>query len=74
MPRNSSVGPFVLQKSFSTGPIMLWPSGPAARSTWRLRFPSGHVFRLERVRGPVRYAKYRLPDGRQVQKAIEPLP
>lgn len=30
--------------------------------------PSGHVFRLDRARGPVRYAKYRLRDGRQVQK------
>lgn len=27
---------------------------------------SGHVFRLDRKRGPVWYAKYRLPDGRQV--------
>jgi hypothetical protein len=29
---------------------------------------SGHVFRVQRTRGPVWYAKYRLPDGRQVQK------
>src|SRR5664279_3638447 len=34
--------------------------------------PSGHVFRVERRRGPVWYAKYRLPDGRQVQKKIGP--
>src|ERR1700758_3506415 len=34
--------------------------------------PSGHVFRVERVRGPVWYAKYRLPDGRQVQRKIGP--
>lgn len=34
--------------------------------------PTGHVFRLDRVRGPVWYAKYRLPDGRQVQKKIGP--
>jgi len=33
---------------------------------------SGHVYRLERVRGPVWYAKYRLPDGRQVQRKIGP--
>jgi hypothetical protein len=32
------------------------------------RPPSGHVFRVERARGPVWYAKYRLPNGRQVQK------
>jgi integrase len=32
--------------------------------------PSGHVFRVERVRGPIWYAKYRLPDGRQVQRKI----
>jgi len=34
--------------------------------------PTGHVFRLDRARGPVWYAKYRLPDGRQVQKKIGP--
>lgn len=33
---------------------------------------SGHVFRVERQRGPVWYAKYRLPDGRQVQKKLGP--
>jgi integrase len=30
------------------------------------------VFRVERVRGPVWYAKYRLPDGRQVQRKLGP--
>ncbi len=30
--------------------------------------PSGHVFRVERQRGDMWFAKYRLPDGRQVQK------
>jgi len=34
--------------------------------------PTGHVFRVERKRGPVWYAKYRLPDGRQVQKKVGP--
>jgi integrase len=33
---------------------------------------SGHVFRVERQRGPVWYAKYRLPDGRQVQRKLGP--
>jgi integrase len=33
---------------------------------------SGHVFRVERKRGPVWYAKYRLPDGRQVQRKLGP--
>src|SRR3954452_19367432 len=33
---------------------------------------SGHVFRVERKRGAVWYAKYRLPDGRQVQRKIGP--
>lgn len=33
---------------------------------------SGHVFRVERKRGPVWYAKFRLPDGRQVQKKLGP--
>src|SRR5664279_2502276 len=36
------------------------------------RRPTGHVFRLERKRGPVWYAKYRLPDGRQVQRKLGP--
>ena len=43
----------------------------AARSAIQ-QVPSGHVFRVERSRGPVWYAKYRLPDGRQVQKKIGP--
>jgi integrase len=34
--------------------------------------PTGHVFRVDRVRGPAWYAKYRLPDGRQVQKKLGP--
>src|SRR5438445_9555637 len=39
----------------------------------RIRRPaSGHVFRVERRRGPVWYAKYRLPDGRQVQRKLGP--
>jgi integrase len=33
---------------------------------------SGHVFRVDRARGPAWYAKYRLPDGRQVQKKLGP--
>jgi integrase len=37
-----------------------------------LQPPSGHVFRVDRKRGPVWYAKYRLPDGRQVQRKIGP--
>lgn len=37
-----------------------------------VRLPTGHVFRVERVRGPAWYAKYRLPDGRQVQKKLGP--
>ena len=36
------------------------------------RPPTGHVFRVERSRGPCWYAKYRLPDGRQVQKKLGP--
>jgi integrase len=33
---------------------------------------SGHVFRVERRRGPQWYAKYRLPHGRQAQRRIGP--
>src|SRR5262249_18364771 len=35
------------------------------------RSPAG-CLRVERKRGPVWYAKYRLPDGRQVQRKIGP--
>jgi integrase len=42
------------------------PKGPPMRP------PSGHVFRSERKRGPMWYAKYRLPDGRQVQRKLGP--
>ena len=38
--------------------------------TGAVRPPSGHVFRVDRARGPVWYAKYRLPDGRQVQRKV----
>jgi integrase len=34
--------------------------------------PSGHVFRVERKRGFSWYAKYRLPDGRQLQRKLGP--
>ncbi len=37
-----------------------------------VQLPSGHVFRVERKRGPVWYAKYRLPDGRQRQQKLGP--
>ncbi|MEO6859728.1 MAG: tyrosine-type recombinase/integrase [Solirubrobacteraceae bacterium] len=36
------------------------------------RIPTGHVFRVQRARGLVWYAKYRLPEGRQVQKKLGP--
>jgi hypothetical protein len=40
---------------------------------WSLAgIPTAHVFRVERKRGPVWYAKYRLPDGRQAQKKVGP--
>jgi integrase len=44
----------------------------AARSSRYSLGPSGHVFRREGARGPVWYAKYRLPDGRQRQRRIGP--
>jgi integrase len=38
----------------------------------RVRPVSGHVFKVERKRGAQWYAKYRLPNGRQVQRRIGP--
>jgi integrase len=38
----------------------------------RARPVSGHVFKIERKRGAQWYAKYRLPDGGQVQRRIGP--
>jgi integrase len=46
------------------------PSGYSP--AWSTRPPTGHVFRVERKREPVWYAKYRLPDGRQVQRKLGP--
>jgi hypothetical protein len=37
-----------------------------------IRLPSGHAFRVDPARGPVWFAKYRLPDGRQVQRKVGP--
>jgi integrase len=37
-----------------------------------VREPSGHVYRVPLARGDVWYAKYRLPDGRQVKRKIGP--
>jgi integrase len=37
-----------------------------------LKNPSGHVYRQPQVRGDVWYAKYRLPDGRQIKRKIGP--
>ena len=38
----------------------------------KVRPASGHVFRVDRARGPVWFAKFRRPDGQQVQKRIGP--
>ncbi|HEV3284139.1 MAG TPA: site-specific integrase [Solirubrobacteraceae bacterium] len=48
------------------------PPAPGAPTGRPLQPPSGHVFRVERKRGPVWYAKYRLPDGRQLQRKLGP--
>lgn len=37
-----------------------------------IRASSGHVYRVERQRGDQWYAKFRLPDGRQVQRRLGP--
>lgn len=36
------------------------------------RVPTGNIYRVEGKRGPVWYARYRLPDGRDVRKRIGP--
>jgi hypothetical protein len=51
------------------------PSAGAGRAVGGVRLPAqptGFVFLREGKRGPVWYAKYRLPDGRQVKKRIGP--
>jgi hypothetical protein len=50
----------------------LRPKGRPAVQYAKVPTFSGHVFRREGVRGPVWYAKYRLPDGRQRQRRIGP--
>src|SRR3954467_2941194 len=37
-----------------------------------IRVPTGHVYRRTAERSDTWYAKYRLPDGRQVKKRIGP--
>jgi integrase len=52
------------------------PSDPASiasdGSALAAQPPSGHVYRVDRKRGAVWYAKYRLPDGRQVKRKLGP--
>jgi hypothetical protein len=45
---------------------------PRFRAIRTLEPPTGHVFRRDGARRSTWYAKYRLPDGRQVQKRIGP--
>jgi integrase len=40
--------------------------------TRELKRPSGHVFRVDGARGAVWFAKYRLPNGRQLKKRLGP--
>jgi integrase len=44
----------------------------AAMRAQKLHPPTGHVLRRRGARGDVWYAKYRLPDGRQIQRRIGP--
>lgn len=53
-------------------PAALYHERVATQRANTPRPPSGHVFKVERQRGPQWYAKYRLPDGRQVQRKIGP--
>lgn len=39
----------------------------------RIGSSSGHLAEVERKKGPVFYVKYRLPDGRQVRRALGPV-
>jgi integrase len=52
------------------------PSDPASVARKGSGLPdqplSGHVYRVDRKRGAVWYAKYRLPDGRQVKRKLGP--
>ncbi len=42
------------------------------RANAQARPPTGHVYRRDGARRSTWYAKYRLPDGRQIQKRIGP--
>ena len=48
------------------------PSTPRPYGGMRDNEPTGFVFPRDGARGTVWYAKYRLPDGRQVKKRIGP--
>jgi hypothetical protein len=47
------------------------PGAGEASGQERVR-PSGFVFKLEKARGPSWWAKYRLPDGTQVNRKVGP--
>ncbi len=60
-------------RSVVPGPSNLVPPVAVDRALVDVRLPAkptGFVFLRERKRGPVWYAKYRLPDGRQGKKRI----
>jgi len=60
-----------MHRSLQTAPdVAESPANPLRRP--RIQPPSGHVYRVERKRGPAWYAKYRLPDGRQIQRRLGP--
>ncbi len=63
---------FVVCHNFETCPQYVPRSAYDLGMAASPRPPTGHVFRVERARGPAWYTKYRLPDGRQVQKKLGP--
>lgn len=56
----------------SAASIKLSPATQIAGRRPPLRPPSGHVFKVKRTRGEIWYAKYRLSNGRQVQRKLGP--
>jgi integrase len=50
----------------------VWFAPMASKPYGSPREPTGPAFKIARRRGPAWYVKYRLPDGRQVQKKLGP--
>jgi integrase len=68
MPREATTAKSVPKRSQARCTVL----GVTAVQPREVKRPSGHVFRVEGARGAVWFAKYRLPNGRQIKIRLGP--